>query len=199
MFVCGFFTIAVRGFVIRMPEFEGEKDKINSLLHFEKVTGIFPKDFFSGDDYLLFIVPPGMKGKAIGSMGANIKKLKFDTNRQIIVCELLEDPKDMIINYFENVTILNVKNRDNRYFVYVPDEDRGKAIGRNGYRIKGLKQVFKKYFADADVAIKAISVIDQPGTGTDYSGSESSFVHETTLAESSGTDLWAELQSEREQ
>lgn len=140
---------------------------ISQLKLFENTTHLFPKDVFVGEKYCAFIVPTGTKGKAIGHLGANVKRLKTSLNCHVVIAELHEDPKLMITTYFENVNILNIKQRDGKYYIYVPDDDRGKAIGKDGYRIKALKEVFKKYF-NSDITIKAISVIsrgpqDSPG------------------------------------
>ncbi len=174
-----------------------DQDKLQAMLKFEKVCKFLPKEVYVGQDYNLFVVPDGMKNKAIGHQGANIKRLKNDfANKMIIVTEFFEDPYVMLNSYYDDIKILMIKERHGKYLVYVPDEERGKAIGKNGYKIKALRELFRTKFGK-DVGIMAISVIEPNPPQKTISSRELSEVAEISLSHESDVVQSSEEKTQR--
>lgn len=117
---------------------------------FESVTGVMPKDFSEVGDMLVFVVEPDRMGKAIGKNAANIAKLRTKFRKKVFVVSDAEDPEAFIKNFFSNISILNIEERtvmgERSFLVYVDEQARGLAVGRDGERIKVLKDFLKKKF-----------------------------------------------------
>ncbi len=117
---------------------------------FESVTGVMPKDFSEVGEMLVFVVEPDRMGKAIGKNAANIAKLRAKFRKKVFVVSDAEEPEAFIKNFFSNINILNIEERtvmgERSFLVYVDEQARGLAVGRDGERIKALKDFLKKKF-----------------------------------------------------
>lgn len=131
---------------------------------FEKVTHTMPSDYVEGESFLVFIVDPQSLGMAIGKKGANIKRLSNAFRKKVVIVGNSDDPEEFIRNFFKNVNILGIEERDvmgeKAMIVMLDEKDRGIAIGRNGERIKALKSFMKDKF-NATVHIKTRRVLEQ--------------------------------------
>lgn len=148
-------------------------ENLEEMLAFEKFTKIFPKDAIKGENYILFVLDAQSLDNRFNNetfqkkLTNAIKILSTKFRNNVLYVVLNSDPITTIKSYFNNVYILKIKPiYEKGYCVYVPDDHRGKAIGKGGYRIKALKEVFKKYFDNSHVMIKSISV-PAPDNGYD--------------------------------
>ena len=123
-------------------------DDLNYMSTFEKITGIFPSDYFLVGDSLAFLVEPANLGKAIGKQGANIQRLKNLTQKKVFVLAANEDPVLMAKSFFSNIRIIDVSHQPQPQLlvIIVDEQDRGFAIGKGGERIKLAKEIFHSKF-----------------------------------------------------
>ena len=136
---------------------EISNDDLKALALFENLTGASASDILISPKSIVFLVPSEDMGKAIGSKGANITKVRQAFSRQILVFEDKPVLEDFIKHIFAPVSIKNInvheKNNSKTVFVSVDEKDRGVAIGRGGDRIKLHRElVMRKFHCDLRLA-----------------------------------------------
>jgi len=131
---------------------------------FEGITRLMPNDFVESEGSLVFVVDSFKLGKAIGKKGANIEKLKSKFKKRVLIVADSDDPETFIRNFFNNIDILSIEVREvmgeKAFMVLLNEKDRGIAIGRDGERIKALKQFLKKKF-NSTVHIRTKRVLSE--------------------------------------
>jgi len=131
---------------------------------FEGITRLMPNDFVESEGSLVFVVDQFKLGKAIGKKGSNISRLKDRFKKRVLIVADSDDPESFIRNFFNNIDILSIEVRDvmdeKAFMVLLNEKDRGIAIGRDGERIKALKQLLKKKF-DSTVHIRTKRVLSE--------------------------------------
>lgn len=132
--------------MIDVRELSGED--LDFLSVFERITGVFPSDYFQQGETLAFLVERKELGKAIGKQGRNIQQLKSKLRKKVFIVAQDKDPTIMVKNFFSNVRVLDVSHQPEPglLIVSLDDRDRGIAIGKNGERIKLAKEIFQKKF-----------------------------------------------------
>lgn len=117
---------------------------------FETVTSVMPRDYAEAENMIIFVVDPFQLGKSIGKNGSNVEKLKAKLKKKVFVVADANDATLFIKNFFSNLNILSIEERnvmnERSFLVYFDEKDRGLAIGKNGERIKILKDFLKKKF-----------------------------------------------------
>jgi N utilization substance protein A len=107
---------------------------------------------------LYFLVKRGDLGKAIGRNGRNIKVLSELFKKQIEVFEYSDDITEMVKNLFPGVEILKVdvieRGEERIVNVTVKEEDKGKAIGRDGRNVKRARMILGRLFNVSKLTIK---------------------------------------------
>jgi len=107
---------------------------------------------------LICVVKKGDAGKVIGRRGQKIKILRDLLKKNIDVVEYSEDLVEMVRNLFPNVKIerIDVINRGDSTLVIlrVPEEDKGRAIGRGGRVINRARLVLREMFGVSNVVIR---------------------------------------------
>ena len=107
---------------------------------------------------LIFLVKDTDVGKAIGKGGRNVKLLRALLKKNIEIVAYADDIEGMVRNLFPSVKILGVdivKRGDSKtVIVKVAEEDKGRAIGREGRNIKRARLVLQKLFGVNSVVIK---------------------------------------------
>ena len=107
---------------------------------------------------LIFLVNKGDLGKAIGRSGKNVRMLSKILNKNIEIVEYSDDVDGMIRNLFSGVKILSIdiitRGDEKIAIIKVPEEDKGKAIGRQGRNIKRARLVLSKLFNISKITIK---------------------------------------------
>lgn len=146
-----------------MSELELTEKGLGFFSLFEKITRVIPADYNESDELLVFVVSQFQLGKAIGKKGINIEKLRRAFNKKVVVVADSDDPENFVRNFLNNVRIINVESRqvmdENALIVIVNEADRGIAIGRNGDRIKALKNLLKRKF-NATIHLKTRRVLE---------------------------------------
>lgn len=117
---------------------------------FESITSVMPRDYAEAEETIIFLVDPFQLGRSIGKNGVNVDKLKTKINKRVFVVADSDDPSTFIRNFFSNLKILAIEERnvmnERSFLVYFDEKERGLAIGKNGERIKILKEFLKKKF-----------------------------------------------------
>ncbi|MCE4599884.1 MAG: NusA-like transcription termination signal-binding factor [Desulfurococcales archaeon] len=107
---------------------------------------------------LIFLVNKGDLGKAIGKAGKNVKMLSKIFNKSIEIVEYSDDIDGMVKNLFSGVKILGIdvvtRGGEKQVIVKVAEEDKGKAIGREGRNIKRARLVLSKLFNVSKIIIR---------------------------------------------
>lgn len=107
---------------------------------------------------LIFLVKPEDVGKAIGRRGSKIRILSEIFKKKVEVVPYSEDLETMIKNLFPGVRIENIQinERGGQKVVVlrIQEEDKGRAIGREGRNIKRARLVLKRLFDVSNVVIR---------------------------------------------
>jgi len=107
---------------------------------------------------LYFLVKRGELGKAIGRNGRNVKILSEIFKKPIEVVEYSEDLVEMVKNLFPGVEILSVdvteRGEDKIVVVSVREEDKGRAIGRDGRNAKRARLILGRLFGVSKLVIR---------------------------------------------
>ena len=107
---------------------------------------------------LYFLVKRGDLGKAIGRNGRNVKVLCDLFKRQIEVFEYSENLVEMVKNLFPGVEILRVdvseRGEEKIVNISVREEDKGKAIGRDGRNVKRARSILGRLFKVSKLSIR---------------------------------------------
>jgi len=132
-----------------------EELRFMALLH--DITGVSARDCIIDDENnsIIFIVPPGTAGIAVGSKGRNVRRLSKILGRRIEIVEWADDLENFVKNIFIPARVLGItlnKTPDGRRVLYVKvnPKDKGIAIGKNGRNVNKAKLILKRYF-DIDV------------------------------------------------
>lgn len=117
------------------------------------VTGVQAKDCIidNGVSSIIFIVPPGQAGLAVGTKGKNVKRLSKILGRRIEVVEWASTLEDFVKNIFLPARVLKIrlnKMPDGKKVLYVrvDPEDRGIAIGKGGRNVAKARAILKRYY-----------------------------------------------------
>ncbi|ESQ24425.1 MAG: NusA family KH domain protein, archaeal [uncultured Acidilobus sp. JCHS] len=110
------------------------------------------------DNRIIYLVDRNDVGKAIGRDGRNVKMLSKILNKNIEIVEYANDIDNMVRNLLPGVTVLKVEvtERDGLKTVYVKvkDDEKGKAIGRDGRNVKRARLVLNRLFNVDRVVIR---------------------------------------------
>ena len=99
---------------------------------------------------LIFLVDSADVGKAIGRNGKKVRMLSEIFKKNVEVVAYSEDLEQMIRNLFPGVKILSIdvqsRGEEKSVIVKVAEEDKARAIGREGKNVKRARLVLKKLF-----------------------------------------------------
>jgi len=110
------------------------------------------------DNRIIYLVDRNDVGKAIGRDGRNVKMLSKMLNKNVEIVEYANEIDNMVRNLLTGVTVLKVEvtERDGLKTVYVKvkDDEKGKAIGRDGRNVKRARLVLNRLFNVDRVVIR---------------------------------------------
>jgi N utilization substance protein A len=125
-------------------------EDLNFFSEFERTTGVMPKDYYSSQELLVFLVDMVSLGKAIGKKGSNIQKLKSAFRKNVVIVGDSPDIEIFIRSLFNNIEVLSIEQMDimneKNIILTIDEKDRGIAIGKNGDRIKSAKEFLSRKF-----------------------------------------------------
>jgi N utilization substance protein A len=124
-------------------------EEISYIALAEDVTKAPIIDCVEMENRITFIVEKGKLGKAIGKKAKNIKSLErmfkkevkfveYDTNKKTFIANLFKPYKldEVVVMEGEDGTAVNVT---------ITQNDKGKAIGKNGRNINILREIAKRH------------------------------------------------------
>lgn len=135
-------------------------EELRYLSILEELTGALGIRCIMDDDNnkLIFLVKDTDVGKAIGRGGKNVKLLRSLLKKNIEIVPYAEDLESMVRNLFPSVKILgitvNERNGEKQVVVRVAEEDKGRAIGKEGRNIKRARLVLQKLYGVSSVVIR---------------------------------------------
>ena len=132
-----------------------DQETIGFLNFFEKNIHVSPKDCFTFEDHITFIVPDGQGRKAVGPKGIKAKKLSERLKKKIRIIEFNENIEAFIRNLTYPAKISKIyKAGDKNINIQAEDyKSRGLLIGRNKKNLDELHEIIHRFF-DKDIKIK---------------------------------------------
>jgi NusA family KH domain protein, archaeal len=110
------------------------------------------------DNRIIYLVDKNDVGKAIGKDGRNVKMLSKMLNKNVEIVEYANEIDNMVSNLLTGVTVLKVEvtERDGLKTVYVKvkDDEKGKAIGKDGRNVRRARLVLNRLFNVDRVVIR---------------------------------------------
>ncbi|MDP8002972.1 MAG: NusA-like transcription termination signal-binding factor [Caldisphaera sp.] len=107
---------------------------------------------------VFYLVNKNDVGKAIGKDGKNVKSLSKILNKSVEIVEYSDNVEEMAKNLFPGISVIKVDliDKDNTKTVYVKvkDDEKGKAIGKDGKNVKRAKIILNKLFGVEKVVVK---------------------------------------------
>jgi len=136
-------------------------EELRFLAMFQDFTGATAFRCIRADDEgkLYFLVSPSDIGKAIGKKGSNVKLLSKLFQKKVEIVPYSPDMtlEEAVKALFPGVRILGVKVKeqgDNKILlVRVAEEDKGKAIGREGRNIARARRILRALYGFTKVVI----------------------------------------------
>ena len=128
-------------------------EEIQLINHVETTTKTIIKDCIIEPNNVTFIVKKGGIGQIIGKNGSIINKIKKDLGKEINVYEHSEKPEDFIKNLLYPVKVQSIEIKDSTAIVKVEDKDKKRAIGKEGKKIKKVKDLISRHFPITEVKI----------------------------------------------
>ncbi|MDJ0274285.1 MAG: NusA-like transcription termination signal-binding factor [Aigarchaeota archaeon] len=118
---------------------------------FEQLTDVEVLDYLELDDLIVFMVRKGDAGKAVGEGGRKLTDLsQLLGGKRVKVVEHSDDLKEFLVNAMlpANVKEVEITERDGKVtaIVRVPEEEKGKAIGKGGKNLKAVRELLRRHF-----------------------------------------------------
>jgi len=133
-------------------------EELRYMSLFELVTGVPARDCVIDDvsrNLVTFIVEKGRVGEAVGKGGANIRRLRAMIGKEVEVVAFSNDPEEIVKNALAPASVQAVKfvekNGKKIAVVFIDFENRGKAIGRKGGRLRNAKKIAKRHCGVDDI------------------------------------------------
>ena len=132
--------------------------KIFIFTIFTAITNVVPKDYYELDFVISFLVEPRDFVKLKNKLGTSIKLLSQELKKQIEIVVYSDNLEQFIRNLVrpatvEKISVKTLKDGKKSVYVKVPAWDRGKALGKNSYKLKRTKFFLNKYFKVVNVKI----------------------------------------------
>ena len=123
---------------------------------FDELVGVPPRDCLIEPDRVVFVIPAGRMGEAIGPDGNRVDRAEAAIGRRIKLVEYADTPTAFVKSTLaparvENVTI---SEQDGTVaFVEVCEADRAIAIGRDGQTIETARMLVDRQYGISDVQL----------------------------------------------
>jgi len=135
-------------------------EELRFLSVFQELTGVIAYRCFIDEDgnRLIYLVNNSEVGKAVGRNGKNVKFLARILKRTIEVVGYSQDIEEMTRNLFPGIRVQGVtvseRGGEKAVYVKVVEEDKGKAIGKDGRNVKRARLVLERLFGVKKVVIR---------------------------------------------
>jgi N utilization substance protein A len=117
---------------------------------FEDVTDVAARDCIVDEEYdrVVFLVPPGQMGQAIGPGGQRVERLEDRIGRTVELVEDADTPEAFVANTLAPAAVYNVTISEGDTtvaYVEVDRDDMGVAIGDEGRTIDRARTLAKRH------------------------------------------------------
>lgn len=141
-----------------MVEIKLDADTLRIFAMFEGMTKASLKDVIDEEDRIIFVVEEGQIGRAVGKGAANLKRLRENLQKEVVLIGYAAEREQMLKNVFHRFQVESVewedRNGDIIAHVKVPQEEKGKAIGKGGRNIQLARMLMKRHHSVADVSVE---------------------------------------------
>ena len=141
-----------------MVEIKLDADTLRTFSMFESMTGAELKDVIDEEDRIVFVVVEGQVGRALGKGAQNLKRLRESMGKEVVLIGHAADREQFLKNVFHRFKVEGVewedRNGDIIAHVTVPQEDKGKAIGKGGRNVQLARMLMKRHHQVADVSVE---------------------------------------------
>lgn len=141
-----------------MVEIKLDADTLRIFAMFEGMTRASLKDVLDEEDRIVFVVEEGHLGKAIGKGAINLKRLRENLGKDVVLIGFAADREAFVKNVFHKFKVESVewedRNGDIIAHVKLPQEEKGKAIGKGGKNIQLARMLMKRHHQVADVSLE---------------------------------------------
>jgi N utilization substance protein A len=125
---------------------------------FEDATDVAARDCIVDEEFdrVVFLVPPGEMGKAIGPGGRRVKRLEERIGRSVELVEDADRAEDFVANALAPAAVYNVTVSENDTtvaYAEVDSQDTGVAIGADGRNIRMARELARRHFDIDDVEL----------------------------------------------
>ncbi|HET6404275.1 MAG TPA: NusA-like transcription termination signal-binding factor, partial [Candidatus Thermoplasmatota archaeon] len=100
----------------------------------------------------------GQVGRALGKGAMNLKRLRESLGKEVVLLGYAADREQFLKNVFHRFKVEGVewedRNGDIIAHVKIPQEDKGKAIGKGGRNIQLARMLMKRHHTVADVSLE---------------------------------------------
>jgi N utilization substance protein A len=123
-----------------------------------EATDVTATDCLVDDEYdrVVFVVPPGTMGQAIGPGGAHVERLETRFGRDVEIVEGADTAADFVANALAPAAVYNVTiSEDDTTVAYaeVDSADRGVAIGSDGRNIELARRLSERHFGIDEIEL----------------------------------------------
>lgn len=141
-----------------MVEIVLDAETLRIFAMFEGMTRASLKDVLDEEDRIIFVVDEGQVGRAVGKGAVNLKRLRENMQKEVVLIGFAADREQMLKNVFHRFTVEKVewedRNGDIIAHVTIPAEEKGKAIGKGGRNIQLARTLMKRHHQVADVSLE---------------------------------------------
>lgn len=127
---------------------------IQHIKLFENLTSAKVKDCLVTQDKIIFVVPRGELGKAIGRQSYNLKNLKLLLKKDVAILEHSENLAQFIKNIFYRYKVKDVKIEEGRAIITVDPLDKGKAIGKGSRNLKIARELVRRHYQIKSLVVR---------------------------------------------
>ncbi|MDI6887730.1 MAG: NusA-like transcription termination signal-binding factor [Candidatus Thermoplasmatota archaeon] len=127
---------------------------IQHIKLFENLTSAKVKDCLVTQDKIIFVVPGGELGKAIGRQSYNLKNLKLLLKKDVAILEHSENLAQFIKNIFYRYKVKDVKIEEGRAIITVDPLDKGKAIGKGSRNLKIARELVRRHYQIKSLVVR---------------------------------------------
>lgn len=140
-----------------MVEIKLDADTLRIFAMFEGMTKASLKDVIDEEDRIIFVVDEGQVGRAVGKGAVNLKRLRESLGKEVVLVGFAADREAMLKNVFHRFQVEKIewedRNGDIIAHVTLPQEEKGKAIGKGGRNIQLARMLMKRHHGVADVSL----------------------------------------------
>ncbi|HUR70144.1 MAG TPA: NusA-like transcription termination signal-binding factor [Candidatus Thermoplasmatota archaeon] len=141
-----------------MVDIKLDADSLRTFAMFERLTGAELKDVIEEEDRIIFVVVEGQVGRALGKGAVNLKHLRENLQKEVVLIGHAAEREAFLKNVFHRFKVEGVewedRNGDIIAHVKIPQEEKGKAIGKGGRNIQLARMLMKRHHHIADVSLE---------------------------------------------